>query len=81
MNLRQNPRFLNINYISPPPPVLANPSNSKKFLQMIKNVQPGVSVCMSGEVESVIRNANWEGLVFHLGKHFYKHLMESSIVI
>lgn len=59
----------------PPPPELVNPSNSKKFLEMIKNVQPGINVQISGEVETVVRVARWEGLVSNLGKRFYTHLM------
>lgn len=58
-----------------PPPQLINISDTKKFIAMVKNVQPGININMVGAVESVIKKANWEGLVGHLGKRFYPHLM------
>lgn len=42
---------------------------------MIKNVQPGINIDVSGEVQTVIKNARWEGLVTHLGKRYFTHLM------
>lgn len=58
-----------------PPPQLINLSHTKKFKDMIKNVQPGINIHFSGEVENVIKRARWEGLGSHLGKRYFTHLM------
>lgn len=60
----------------PPSPHLVNPSHSKKFLEMLKNVQPGVNTQVYGRVAYIIKAARWEGLVSHLGKRFFTHLMD-----
>lgn len=58
-----------------PPPQLIDLSHTKKFMEILKNVQPGINIDVSGEVQTVIKTARWEGLVQHLGKRFFKHLM------
>ena len=64
-----------MNKPKPPPPKLSNPSNSKKFLELIKNVQPGTCVDVKGEVDFIIRRAKWDGLMYNLGKQYFIHLM------
>lgn len=59
----------------PPTPQLVNPSDSKKYLNMIKNVQPGINIHVHGGVLDIIKAARWEGIVSHLGKVFHVHLM------
>lgn len=59
----------------PPPPQLINLSDSKKYMNMVKNVQPGINIQVHGGVLDVIKAARWEGIVSHLGKVFYLHLM------
>ena len=73
-NLRQNTNT-SMNTPKPPPPKLSNPSNSKKFLELVKNVQPITCVNVKGEVEFIIRRARWDGLMYNLGKHYCTHLM------
>ncbi|XP_074369822.1 uncharacterized protein LOC141711337 [Apium graveolens] len=64
-----------MNKPKPPPPKLSNPSNSKKFLELIKNVQPGTCVDVKGEVEFIIRRAKWDGLMYNLKKQYFIHLI------
>ncbi|KAL8093857.1 hypothetical protein AgCh_035658 [Apium graveolens] len=64
-DLRQNTNTF-MNTPKPPPPKLSNPSNTKKFLELIKNVQPGTCVDVKGEVEFLIRRARWDGLMYNL---------------
>lgn len=58
-----------------PPPQLIDISHTKKFIDMLKNVQPGINTQFKGEVETIVKNARWEGLATHLGKGYFPHLM------
>ncbi|KAK1366902.1 hypothetical protein POM88_042463 [Heracleum sosnowskyi] len=58
-----------------PTPQLINPSDSGKYLNLIKNVQPGIKAHVHGGILEVLRNAKWEGMLSRLGRVFYVHLM------
>lgn len=58
-----------------PPPRLINPSESKRLMELFKNIQPGMSVILKGEIERLVYAAKLENIVFYLGNHYYTHLM------
>lgn len=42
---------------------------------MIKNIQPGINIQVHGKVEKITKVVKWEGLMSHLGRYYYMHLM------
>lgn len=51
-------------------PKLINPSDSKKYLEMTKNIQPGMNTQVHRAVADVVKAARWDGLVSHLSKRY-----------
>ena len=44
-------------------------------MELFKNIQPGMSVILKGEIERLVYAAKLENIVFNLGNHYYTHLM------